>query len=92
MPNPTDNDSENDQTPLKKTTEDKEELSFEHAPVGQVLLFKIYFWAFCAFITQTGQLKSRQETGEREGEWHAAKGQRWNRTHVCCGEDKFLCI
>ncbi len=26
----------------------------------------------------TGQLKSRQETGERERELHAAKGHRWN--------------
>ncbi len=28
-----------------------------------------------------------QETGQREGEWHAAKGHRWNRTRVCCSED-----
>ncbi len=34
-----------------------------------------------------GQLKSRQETGEREEEWHAAKGHRWNQTRGHCGED-----
>ncbi len=38
-------------------------------------------------IPWTGQLKSRQETGEREGERHAAKDHRWNRTQVRCGED-----
>ncbi len=35
----------------------------------------------------TGQLKSGQEAGEREGERHAAKGHGWNRTRVCCSED-----
>ncbi len=34
-----------------------------------------------------GVLKSGQETGEREGEWHAAKGHRWNWTRVRCSED-----
>ncbi len=31
------------------------------------VFFKDIFGAFCAFIS-TGQLKSRQETGQREGE------------------------
>ncbi len=43
---------------------------------------KIFLGAFVPLLT--GQLKSRQETGERERERHAAKGHRWNRTRVCC--------
>ncbi len=30
-------------------------------------LMNTYFWGFCVFIFTIGQLKSGQETGEREG-------------------------
>ncbi len=57
-------------------------------PINQYCFsFKVFFGAFYAFISRIGQLKSGQETGEREGEWHAAKGHRWNRTRVRCSED-----
>ncbi len=35
---------------------------------GVLFCFKDFFGAFCAFISWIGQLKSRQKTGEREGE------------------------
>ncbi len=50
--------------------------------------FKDIFWAFWAFISLTGQLKSRQETEGREGDRHAAQGQRWNQTRGRCDKDK----
>ncbi len=39
----------------------------------------MFFGGFLCFYFRTGQLKSGQETGEREGAWHAAKGHGWNR-------------
>ncbi len=43
--------------------------------------------SFSAFISMIGHLKSRQETGGREREWHAAKGHRRYWICGCCGED-----
>ncbi len=40
----------------------------KHACFMQMyVVFKKIFWGICAFISEIGQLKSRQETGEREG-------------------------
>ncbi len=41
----------------------------DQSGIKQIFLFFIdIFWAFCAFMSHTGQLKSGQETGERVGE------------------------
>ncbi len=63
-----------------------------HQRKGMFLFFfKIYFLG--AFVPlYTGYLKSGQETVEREGERHAAKGHRWNRTRVRCARTKPLCM
>ncbi len=45
-------------------------------------IFKDIFWDFCAFISWIGQLRSRQETGEREG-MTCGKGPQGR-----CSEDK----
>ncbi len=56
------------------------------------LSFLKIFLGFLCLYFMIGQLKGGQETGEREGEWHAAKGHTVESNPLLLQREHSLCI